>query len=49
MFFAVVFEAFAVFNLYASLQAYLQPFRDEVGNIKEAVDTKIMFVYKFHL
>lgn len=49
MFFATVFEAFAVFNLFTSLQAYLQPFREEVGDLKEEKDTKIMFVKNLHL
>ena len=49
MFFAVVFEAFAVFNLFNTLQAYLEPFRLEVGDLKEPKDTKIMFVFKLHL
>ncbi|GAA5800563.1 hypothetical protein HPULCUR_005999 [Helicostylum pulchrum] len=35
MFFAVVFEAFAVFNLFTTLQAYLEPFRIEAGDVKE--------------
>lgn len=49
MFFAVVFEAFAVFNLYTTLQAYLSPFRVEAGDMKEPVDTKIMLLFKYHL
>ncbi|CAO0793234.1 unnamed protein product [Mucor circinelloides] len=49
MFFATMFEAFAVFNLYTSLQAYLEPFRQEAGNLKEEKDTKIMFVKNLHL
>ncbi|CEP17278.1 hypothetical protein [Parasitella parasitica] len=49
MFFATVFEAFAVFNLYTSLQAYLDPFRKEAGALKEEKDTKILFVKKLHL
>ncbi|RCI03007.1 hypothetical protein CU098_012226, partial [Rhizopus stolonifer] len=48
-FFATVFEAFAVFNLYICLQAYLKPFRQEAGALKEPKDTKIMFVYNLHL
>ncbi|KAI7900464.1 organic solute transporter Ostalpha-domain-containing protein [Cokeromyces recurvatus] len=49
MFFATVFEAFAVYNLYFSLQAYLKPYRIEAGNLKEAKDIKIMFIIKRHL
>lgn len=49
MFFATVFESFAVFNLYTSLQAYLEPFRQEAGDLKEEKDTKIMFVKNLHL
>ncbi|ORE09950.1 hypothetical protein BCV72DRAFT_42549 [Rhizopus microsporus var. microsporus] len=49
MFFAECFEAFAVYNLYTCLQAYLQPFREEAAGIKEPKDTKIMFFYNFHL
>lgn len=49
MFFATVFEAFAVYNLFLTLQAYLEPFRVEAGNLKEPKDTKIMFVYKYHI
>ncbi|KAI9266086.1 organic solute transporter Ostalpha-domain-containing protein [Sporodiniella umbellata] len=48
-FFATCFEAFAVYNLYTCLQAYLQPFRDESEGVKEPRDTKIMFVKKLHL
>lgn len=48
-FFATVFEAFAVFNLFNTLQAYLQPFRVEAGDLKEPKDTKIMFIFKLHL
>ncbi|CAO3695938.1 unnamed protein product [Rhizopus stolonifer] len=33
-FFATCFEAFAVYNLYTCLQAYLQPFRDENEEIQ---------------
>lgn len=49
MFFAVIFEAFAVFNLFNTLQAYLSPFRIEAGDMKEPVDTKVMFLFKLHL
>jgi hypothetical protein len=49
MFFAKVFEAFAVFNLFTCLQAYLQPFRDEAGDHKESKDTKVMFIFGLHL
>ncbi|KAI8972047.1 organic solute transporter Ostalpha-domain-containing protein [Mycotypha africana] len=49
MFFATLFEAFAVFNLFTCLQAYLKPYRIEAGNMKEAIDTKIMFIFKYHL
>ncbi|KAG0175383.1 hypothetical protein DFQ28_000941 [Apophysomyces sp. BC1034] len=49
MFFATLFEAFAVFNLYTCLQAYLQPFRDEAGNTKEEVTTTVFFFFKVHL
>ncbi|KAI8887409.1 hypothetical protein K501DRAFT_242567 [Backusella circina FSU 941] len=49
MFFATLFEAFAVYNLYTCLQAYLEPFRREAGDVKEAKDTKIMFMFKCHL
>ncbi|KAI9487330.1 MAG: organic solute transporter Ostalpha-domain-containing protein [Benjaminiella poitrasii] len=49
MFFATLFEAFAVYNLYTSLQAYLEPFRVEAGNIKESRDTNIMFIIKYRL
>jgi hypothetical protein len=49
MFFATLFEAFAVYNLYTCLQAYLEPFRKEAGDTKEAKDTKIMFMFKCHL
>jgi hypothetical protein len=49
MFFATCFEAFAVYNLYSCLQAYLKPFRKEYDGVKESKDTKIMFVKKLHL
>ncbi|EIE78195.1 hypothetical protein RO3G_02899 [Rhizopus delemar RA 99-880] len=48
-FFATCFEAFAVYNLYTCLQAYLEPFRKEFEGFKESKDTKIMFIWKFHL
>jgi hypothetical protein len=49
MFFATVFESFAVFNLYGTLQAYLEPFRIEAGDLKEPKDTKLMFIFNLHL
>ncbi|KAI8887411.1 hypothetical protein K501DRAFT_268946 [Backusella circina FSU 941] len=49
MFFAKFFEALAVCNLYSCLKAYLEPFRKEAGDIKEPIDTKIMFRVKYHL
>lgn len=49
MFFATVFEAFAVYNLYTTLQAYLYPFRVEAGDLKEPKDTKLMFIFDLHL
>ncbi|KAI8376087.1 organic solute transporter Ostalpha-domain-containing protein [Radiomyces spectabilis] len=49
MFFATLFEAFAVYNLYACLQAYLKPFREEAGTIKEGVTTKVFMLFKVNL
>ncbi|KAI8884850.1 hypothetical protein K501DRAFT_332401 [Backusella circina FSU 941] len=49
MLFATLFEAFAVFNLYSCLEAYLQPFRDQAPEAKEPCDTKIMFMFKCHI
>ncbi|CAM0137873.1 unnamed protein product [Umbelopsis sp. WA50703] len=47
MFFATLIESFAVYNLYALLEAYLAPFRDShVGMPKEAITTKVMGIKK---
>lgn len=49
MFFATLFESFAVYNLYTCLQAYLQPFRDEAGNTKEPITTKVFGLFTIRL
>ncbi|KAJ2963606.1 hypothetical protein NQZ79_g1395 [Umbelopsis isabellina] len=47
MFFATLIESFAVYNLYALLEAYLAPFRDShIGMPKEAITTKVMGLKK---
>ncbi|KAI8576999.1 hypothetical protein K450DRAFT_253885 [Umbelopsis ramanniana AG] len=43
MFFAVLFESFAVYNLYALLKAYLEPYRLQNASMpKQAVTTKVL-------
>jgi hypothetical protein len=49
MFFAKIFEALAVCNLYTCLKASLVPFRKEAGDTKESVNTRIIFRVKYHL
>ncbi|ORX47246.1 hypothetical protein DM01DRAFT_1410352 [Hesseltinella vesiculosa] len=49
MFFAVLFESFAVYNLYACLQSYLAPYRDEAQGRKEVKRTKVLFLFKVNL
>ncbi|KAK9767852.1 hypothetical protein K7432_001997 [Basidiobolus ranarum] len=49
LFFATLFEAFAVYNLYACLQAYLHPFREEAQGIKEPFSTKVFSMIKVDL
>ncbi|KAI9305768.1 organic solute transporter Ostalpha-domain-containing protein [Cunninghamella echinulata] len=49
LFFATLFEAFAVYNLYTCLQAYLAPFRIEAQGRKEPITTKVMFLFNVHL
>ncbi|KAL0092874.1 organic solute transporter Ostalpha-domain-containing protein [Phycomyces blakesleeanus] len=48
-FFATLFESFAVFNLYACLQAYLKPFRDEAGGAKIPLTTKVFSLFTVNL
>ncbi|KAG1466380.1 hypothetical protein G6F56_004699 [Rhizopus delemar] len=49
LFFARLFESFAVYNLYMCLQAYLQPYRDKNVGVKEEVTTKVFGLYRFKL
>ncbi|CAO3626257.1 unnamed protein product [Cunninghamella blakesleeana] len=49
MFFATLFEAFAVYNLYACYQSYLEPFREEAGNIKEEAHPTVIPFVKVHI
>ncbi|KAI9491824.1 organic solute transporter Ostalpha-domain-containing protein [Zychaea mexicana] len=49
MFFATLFEALAIYNLYTCLEAYLQPFRDEAGETKEPVHTKVFGLFNVNL
>ncbi|KAI7864945.1 organic solute transporter Ostalpha-domain-containing protein, partial [Spinellus fusiger] len=48
-FFATLFEAFAVFNLYVGIQAYLAPFREEAALTKVPIDAKVMFLFNIHI
>ncbi|CAO3617612.1 unnamed protein product [Cunninghamella echinulata] len=49
MFFATLFEAFAVYNLFACYQSYLQPFRIEAGDIKEEARPTVIPYVKVHI
>ncbi|KAI8335337.1 organic solute transporter Ostalpha-domain-containing protein [Chlamydoabsidia padenii] len=49
LFFAVMAESFAVYNLYSCLQAYLAPFREEAQGRKEAIFTKVFMIFKVNL
>ncbi|ORX52854.1 hypothetical protein DM01DRAFT_1323326 [Hesseltinella vesiculosa] len=49
MFFATLFEAFAVYNLYTCLQSYLQPFRDEYEGVKEEARPTVVPCVKVHI
>ncbi|KAI9267829.1 organic solute transporter Ostalpha-domain-containing protein [Sporodiniella umbellata] len=49
LFFARLFESFAVYNLYMCLQAYLQPYRDKNVGVKEEISTKVFGLYNFKL
>ncbi|KAI9314942.1 organic solute transporter Ostalpha-domain-containing protein [Dichotomocladium elegans] len=48
-FFATLFESFAVFNLYICLQAYISPFREEAGDAKVPVRTKVLGLYPIRI
>ncbi|KAL0076758.1 organic solute transporter Ostalpha-domain-containing protein [Phycomyces blakesleeanus] len=48
-FFATVFEAFAVYNLYTCLQAYLQPFRKEAERTKEPMTARMFHMFTVHV
>ncbi|KAI8086528.1 organic solute transporter Ostalpha-domain-containing protein [Halteromyces radiatus] len=49
IFFATLFEAFAVYNLYTGLQAYLRPYRDENEGVKEEAHPTVMPLIKIHV
>jgi hypothetical protein len=47
MFFATLFESFAVYNLYALLKSYLEPYREQnAGKPKQAITTKVLGLKK---
>ncbi|KAI9284478.1 organic solute transporter Ostalpha-domain-containing protein [Umbelopsis sp. AD052] len=48
-FFATLFEALAVYNLYICLQALLEPFYKEANGRKEPYATKVMGIWKLNL
>lgn len=49
LFFARLFESFAVYNLFMCLQAYLEPFRIRNEGRKEEITTKVLGIYNFKL
>ncbi|CAO0791159.1 unnamed protein product [Mucor circinelloides] len=49
LFFARLFESFAVYNLYMCLQSYLQPYRLRNQGKKEPISTKVFGFYNFKL
>ncbi|KAG2227023.1 hypothetical protein INT45_006430 [Circinella minor] len=49
MFFATLFEALAIYNLFTCLEAYLQPFRDEAEGSKEPIKTKVFGIFTVSL
>ncbi|KAI8077998.1 organic solute transporter Ostalpha-domain-containing protein [Gilbertella persicaria] len=49
LFFARLFESFAVYNLYMCLQSYLQPYRDRNEGVKESISTKVFGLFTFKL
>ncbi|CAO3648998.1 unnamed protein product [Cunninghamella echinulata] len=49
LFFATIFEAFAVFNLYTCLQDYLLPLRLEAGDKKEPIKSKVFCCIPFRI
>ncbi|KAI8640240.1 organic solute transporter Ostalpha-domain-containing protein [Parasitella parasitica] len=49
LFFARLFESFAVYNLYMCLQSYLQPYRLKNQGKKEPSTTKVFGLYNFKL
>lgn len=50
LFFARLFESFAVYNLYMCLQSYLQPYRDKYEGVKMPISTKVFgFFWNFNL
>lgn len=49
MFFAKLFESFAVYSLYMLLQSYLQPYRQKNEGQKIAVTTKVLGLVKITL
>ncbi|KAI9257232.1 organic solute transporter Ostalpha-domain-containing protein [Phascolomyces articulosus] len=49
MFFATLFEALAIYNLFTCLEAYLQPYRDEAEGTKEPVHTKVFGLFNVNL
>ncbi|ORY03292.1 hypothetical protein K493DRAFT_276662 [Basidiobolus meristosporus CBS 931.73] len=49
MFFATLFESFAVYNLFMCLQSYLQPFRDEAGKRKEDITVNMFYFFKIRI
>ena len=49
MFFATLFEALAIYNLFTCLEAYLQPFRDEAEGTKDPITTKVFGLFTVKL
>ncbi|KAI9498573.1 organic solute transporter Ostalpha-domain-containing protein [Zychaea mexicana] len=49
MFFATLFESFAVYNVYMCLEAYLEPFRQKYAGQKIPITTKVFGIFKIHL
>ncbi|CAO3576923.1 unnamed protein product [Absidia cylindrospora] len=49
LFFATLFESFAVYSVFSCLQAYLAPYREEAQGRKEAISTKVFFIFKVNL
>lgn len=49
LFFARLFESFAVYNLYMCLTSYLLPYRERNQGTKETIETKVFGLFKIKL